>query len=77
MEDLLLVLDELDDAVAAARHLAPRLLGFLAALALFALTVLSFLFLPKVTLGALGVLLSVVLLERVRRHLLPLAKTDS
>jgi hypothetical protein len=77
MEDLLLLWDELDDAVAAARHLAPRLLGFLAAFALFALTVLSFLFLPKVTLGALAVLLTVVLLERVRRHLLPLAKTSS
>lgn len=71
MENLLLVLDELDDAVATARHLAPRLLGFLAALALFGLTVLSFLFLPKLTLGALGVLASIALIERARRYVTP------
>lgn len=70
MEDWLLVLDELDDAVAAARHMAPRLLGFIAALALFSLTVLSFLFLPKVTLAVAGVLLSIVLIERVGRRIL-------
>ncbi|MET0986477.1 MAG: hypothetical protein ABW034_13835 [Steroidobacteraceae bacterium] len=70
MEDLLLALDELDDAVAAARHLAPRLLGFLAALVLFALTVLGFLILPKVTLAAAAVLLSIVLIDRVGRRLL-------
>lgn len=70
MEDLLLVLDDLDDAVAVARHLAPRLLGFIAALALFSLTVLSFLFLPKVTLAATGVLLSIVLIDRVARRVL-------
>lgn len=70
MENLLLVLDELDDAVAVVRHTAPRLIGFLAALALFALTVLSFLFAPKITLGVLGILLSVVLLERFRQRLL-------
>lgn len=68
MEDLLLVLDELDDAVATARHMAPRILGFMAALALFSLTVLSFLFLPKFTLAAAGVLLSVVLVERIGRR---------
>lgn len=67
MENLLLVLDEFDDAVATARHLAPRLLGFLAALALFSLTVLSFLLLPKVTLVAAGVLMSIVLIERFAR----------
>jgi hypothetical protein len=72
MENLLLVLDELDDIVTTACHLAPRLLGFLAALALFGLTVLSFLFLPKLTLGALGVLLSVALIERARTYLTPL-----
>jgi hypothetical protein len=70
MEDLLLVLDELDDAVATARHMSPRLLGFVVALLLFALTVMSFVFLPKFTLAAVGVLLSIVLIERVCRRLL-------
>ncbi len=74
MENILLVLDEVDDIVATARHLAPRLLGFLAALAVFGLTVLSFLFLPKLTLGALGVLLSVALIERARTYVLPMLR---
>ena len=68
MENLLLVLDEVDDVVGIVRHLAPRLLGFLAALVLFALTVLTFLFLPKVALAALGVLLSVALIDRVSKR---------
>ena len=74
MDNILLVLDEVDDIVATARHLAPRLLGFLAALAVFGLTVLSFLFLPKLTLGALGVLLSVALIERARTYVLPMLR---
>lgn len=77
MEDLLLVLDELDDAVATARHLAPRLLGFLAALALFAFTVLGFLILPKVTLAAAAVLLSIVLIDRIARRFLADASTPT
>ena len=76
MEDWLLVLDELDDAVATARHMAPRLIGFFAALALFALTVVSFMFVPRTTLAILGVLLSASLLERMRRHILALAKLN-
>jgi hypothetical protein len=70
MENLLLVLDDLDDVVGAARHLAPRLLGLMAALALFGLTVMCFLLAPWITVGALGVLLAVVLLDRVGRRLL-------
>ena len=38
MEFLLLWADELDDALAVLRHYAPRILGLLAALALFAAT---------------------------------------
>lgn len=38
MEFLLLWVDELDDALGALRHLAPRIAGFLTALALFAAT---------------------------------------
>jgi hypothetical protein len=77
MENWLLVLDELDDAVATARHMAPRLIGFFAALVLFSLTVVAFLVVPKTTLIGLGVLLSASLLERVRPQLLALAKQES
>jgi hypothetical protein len=68
MENLLLVLDEVDDVVGIARHLAPRLLGFLAALVLFTLTVLIFLFLPKIALAVLAILLSVALIDRVGKR---------
>jgi hypothetical protein len=70
MENWLLALDELDDAVCVARHVAPRLLGFIAALLVFALTVVSFLFVPKITLAATGVLLTIALVDRVRRRLI-------
>jgi hypothetical protein len=70
MERFLLVLDDFDDVLGAAMHLAPMLLGLFAALGLFALTVFSFLYTPAITVGALGVLLSYVLLERLRRRLL-------
>jgi hypothetical protein len=38
MENLLLLVDELDDAVSALRHLLPKLLSFVAAAVLFAAT---------------------------------------
>lgn len=72
MENLLLVLDEIDDVVGAARHIAPYLLGFLFAVALFCATVAAFLFIPRVTVACIGVLASIFLIDRcVRRLLLP------
>jgi hypothetical protein len=41
MENLLLILDEIDDAVAVLRSLWPQLLGFMLASGLFAATVLA------------------------------------
>jgi Flp pilus assembly protein TadB len=41
MEDLLLVLDEIDDAVAVIRVLASRFIGFFIACGLFAATVMA------------------------------------
>ncbi len=68
MENLLLVADDIDDLVHAARHTFPRLLGFLGASALFAGTVAAFLFNPQMTLGALIVLASASLFDRARRR---------
>jgi hypothetical protein len=41
MEDLLLVLDEIDDAVAVIRMFASRFLGFVVACGLFAATIMA------------------------------------
>jgi hypothetical protein len=76
MEFLLLWVDELDDVVGAARHLAPKILDVLLALALFVATVLAFSLAPPVMLGVLGVVLSASLFEMARRRRLT-ARTDS
>lgn len=68
MEFLLLWIDELDDAVGAARHLAPRLLGLLVACALFAATGFGLVLAPHLTACALAVVLSASLLEVARRR---------
>lgn len=68
MEFILLWIDELDDAVGALRHLAPKLLGLLCAIALFAGTVLALSLYPHVTLGFLAVVLSGSLAETARRR---------
>lgn len=68
MEFLLLWADELDDALAVLRHYAPRILGFLVALALFAATGFGLMFAPHVTLGAFAVILSGTLFETLRRR---------
>jgi len=68
MEFLLLWADELDDALAVLRHYAPRILGLVVALALFAATGLALVYAPHVTLGAFGVILSATLLESLRRR---------
>jgi hypothetical protein len=63
MENLLLILDEIDDAVAVLRSLWPQLLGFLLASGLFAATILVAMQWPMATvllmaLTGLGLLLA-------------------
>jgi hypothetical protein len=68
MEFFLLWADELDDALAVLRHYAPRILGLVAALALFALTGFMLILAPQVTLAAFAVILSATLFEALRRR---------
>ena len=68
MEFLLLWIDDLDDTVGALRHLAPKVLGFLAAVGLFAATGFAFLRAPETTLAVVGIVLSASLFESVRRR---------
>jgi len=68
MEVFLLWIDELDDVLGAARHLAPKLLGFLFALGLFAATVFALSLTPHATLAVTGLVLSATLAEAVRRR---------
>lgn len=69
MELLLQWLDDLDDAFGAVRHLAPRILGLLAAMGLFATTVAALIFAPHVTLVVIAFVLSASLLEGARRRI--------
>ena len=68
MEFLLLWVDELDDAIGALRHLAPQILGFLAATVLFVATGAAVILAPQVTLTVAAIALSVSLLEIARRR---------
>ena len=68
MEILLLWADELDDALAVLRHYAPRILGLIAALALFAATGFFLILAPHVTLAVFAVILSATLFESLRRR---------
>jgi len=68
MEFLLLWIDDLDDAMGAVRHLAPKILGLLLAIALFAATGLALSFAPHATLALTALVLSASLLETVRRR---------
>jgi len=67
MELLLQWLDNLDDVFGAVRHLAPRILGLLAAVGLFAATVTALILAPHFTLLVVAFALSVSLLEAARR----------
>jgi hypothetical protein len=69
MEFLLQWADELDDAMAVLRHYAPRILGLLVALALFAATGFALMYAPHVTLAVFAVVLSATLFEALRRRL--------
>ncbi|MFL6616973.1 MAG: hypothetical protein ACJ8MH_00140 [Povalibacter sp.] len=68
MEFLLLWIDDLDDALCALRHLAPRIVGFLVAVALFAATCFALIAVPQLTLGILAVVGSASLIEIARRR---------
>lgn len=68
MEFLLLWIDELDDAFGALRHLAPKLLGFVIAIALFAATGFALIVAPQITLTVIAVVLSVLLFESARQR---------
>jgi hypothetical protein len=68
MEFLLLWADNLDDALGALRHLAPKILGFIAAFALFAATGFALVLAPEVALGVIGLIMSASLIEAVRRR---------
>ena len=76
MEFLLLWADELDDVLAILRHYAPRILGFLVALALFAATGFALMLAPHLTLGAFAVILSGTLVETMRRRRARTASDD-
>jgi hypothetical protein len=68
MEFLLLWADELDDVLAVVRHYLPRILGLVAAIALFAATGLALVQAPHVTLAVFAVVLSATLFETLRRR---------
>ena len=68
MEFLLLWADELDDAMAVLRHYAPRILGLIAALVLFAASGFALIFAPHVTLAVFAVVSSATLFETLRRR---------
>ena len=68
MEFLLLWADNLDDALGALRHLAPKILGFIAAFALFAATGFALVLAPETALGVIALIMSASLIEAVRRR---------
>ncbi|MBL8270778.1 hypothetical protein [Steroidobacter sp.] len=76
MEFLLLWADNLDDALCALRHLAPKILGFVFAFALFALTGFALVLQPQATLAIIGLVMSASLVEHLRRRRATLATGD-
>lgn len=74
MEFMLLWMDNLDDALCALRHLAPKILGLLFAAALFAATGFALVVSTQLTLSILAVTSSVALIEHSRRRV---ASSDS
>jgi hypothetical protein len=77
MEFLLLWADNLDDALGALRHLAPKILGFIAAFALFAATGFALVLAPQAALGVIGLIMSASLIEAVRRRRNAVGSTSS
>lgn len=76
MEFLLLWADNVDDALGAVRHLAPKILGFVVAFVLFALTGFALMLAPHATLAVLCLVLSGSLIEHLRRRRSALAHDD-
>jgi hypothetical protein len=76
MEFMLLWADDLDDALGALRHLAPRILGLLLALGLFAATGFALVLAPQLTLAAIALVLSATLVETVRRRRAAIGTSD-
>jgi hypothetical protein len=76
MEFLLLWIDDLDDAIGTLRHLAPKIVGFLCAVLLFAATGFALIAIPHVTLPALALVGSIALLEIARRRVRAMAQRD-
>jgi hypothetical protein len=68
MEFLLLWADDLDDAIGALRHLAPKFIGLLFALALFAATCFALILTPHLTLALLAVSIAAAIVEVARRR---------
>jgi len=68
MEFLLLWMDNLDDALGALRHLAPRIAGFVFAIALFVATGFALVASTQITLAAIAVIASATLIESSRRR---------
>lgn len=68
MEILLQWIDDLDDALCALRHLAPRILGLLLAVGLFVGTCFAVLRLPQLALVLIALVLSTSLVEVYRRR---------
>lgn len=68
MEFLLQWADDLDDVLAVLRHYAPRILGLIAALALFAATGFALILVPHAMPVGFAVVLSATLFETLRRR---------
>jgi hypothetical protein len=68
MEFFLLWADDLDDAFGAARHLGPKIVGLIAALALFAVTGFALVHATQAMLGGVALVLCATLLEMIRRR---------
>jgi hypothetical protein len=76
MEFLLLWADNLDDALCALRHLAPKILGFITAFALFAATGFALVLAPQAALGIIGLIMSASLIEGLRRRRTAITSAD-
>jgi ABC-type transport system involved in cytochrome bd biosynthesis fused ATPase/permease subunit len=68
MEILLLLVDELDDAIGALRHIAPKIIGVLVACALVIGTGFALMQVPHAPLAVIALTLSATLIEAARRH---------
>lgn len=68
MEFMLLWMDNLDDMLGALRQVAPRIFGFLFALALFVATGVALVVSTQMTLAIIAVTATVLLVEVARRR---------